>query len=621
MNNVSQSILHILHGAAGAFQKFPAAIICALAFAIVTMVRIQLDWPQQEAYNFLFNCLHWALALGSIFSLAAITGAQSRYNHSRALLLANLLGLGAAAITFLALYLFGGADPTQTEYRYTVLTGIAVSRISVAILLSFIAFIILAAYPEDQSDVSRSLFMTIKAFFIAVFYGIVIMSGVSGVAGAIEALLYHGMSEKVYMYIGTLTGFLAFTIFVGYFPDFRKGHLDKHREAAQKQPRFVEILCEYILIPIVLALTFVLLLWAAKTILSGMQASFIQLSGIATAYTFSGILLHVLVTHYATGPAKFYRRYYPVAALIILVFEAWALLIQLQKVSLQMDSYSFIVIWVIASTSAVLLLLRQAKAHLPIAILICAIAFISVLPVVGYHALPVTAQVNRLETLLVNQGMLKDNRLIPTANTPEPAVRESITDAVIYLAYAENAKLPVWFDKELAESNTFKNQLGFEQTWPKPENFDSRNYMGTYLILPLEAIDISDYRWAFDMQTLAENSPEGSASVTVNGDRGRYRVNWKANMRIGIPTLRVELDDRVIIEQDMNSYLDRITQTFPPGRQQSKQATLEDMSLRLETPEVTALLVFRNINISTDPYADTIHYYLNLSALYFKENP
>ncbi len=621
MNNFSKSILRILHGAAGAFQKFPAAIACAFAFAIVTMVRIQLDWPQQEAYNFLFNCLHWAFALGSILSLAVITGAQSRYNESGALLLANLLGLVTAAVTFLALYFFGGTDPAQTEYRYTVLSGLAASRVGTAILISFITFIIMAAYPKDQSDVARSLFMTIKAFFIALLYGTMIMSGVSGVAGAIEALLYQEMNEKVYLYICTFAGFLAFAIFVGYFPDFRKSQLDENRQAAQKQPRFVEILCEYILIPIVLALTVVLLLWAVKTMLGGMRVSFIQLSSIATAYTFSGILVHVLVTHYETGPAKFYRQFYPVAALVILAFEAWALLIQLQKVSLQMNSYFFIVIWMIALASVVLLLLQQAKAHLPIAILTCAMAVISVLPVVGYHALPVTAQVIRLETLLVNHGMLKDNQLIPTADEPEVAVRESITDAVNYLAYAEDAKLPVWFDKELAQNNTFKNKLGFEQTWPKPENPYPRGYIGTSLILPLEAVDISNYRWAFDMQTLAENNKEGIASAMVNGDRGRYRINWTVNMQVGIPTLKIELDDRVILEQDMNPYLDRVTKAFPPGMQEPTQATLEDMSLKLETPEVTALLVFRNIDINADPYADTIHYYLNLSSLYLKENP
>lgn len=620
MNVFSRSISKIFKGAAKAFQTFPAAIGNALAFAIVTMIRIQLDWPQQEDYNFLFNCLHWAFALGAIFSLAAITAAKSRYNHARAFQIANLLGVIAAVMTFLALYLLGGTNPVGAESRFAVVSGLALTRVAVALLVSFLSFIILAGYPKDQSNFASSFFMTQKAFFIALIYGLVIMGGTSGVAGAIEALLYHDMNEKVYMYLATLSGFLAFTIFVGYFPDFRKGQIDKHREVAQNQPRFVEVLFEYIMIPIVLALTVVLLLWAGKTVIGGMGASFVLLSGIATAYTTYGIWLHVMVSHYETGLAKFYRRVYPIVALVILAFEAWALIIQLQKSGLKMTEYFFIVIWIIALASAVLLLFKKDKAYPVIAALICAMAVFSVLPGVGYHALPVTNQVNRLENLLVSQGMLKDGQLIPAATEPDLAVRESITDAVSYLAHTEDAKLPDWFDKRLSQSATFKAQLGFDQIWPKAEGIlgNGSNTMGISVILAPEAIDISDYRWALNMQPYA--GKEG-ASVTLKGDRGSYHIYWTGNNQTGIPNLKIELGNRVILDQNMNAYIDKLSTSFPAGHAEPSVATLEDMSLKLETQELSVLLVFSNVEMYVDPTQDRINYYLNLNALYLNEKP
>jgi hypothetical protein len=619
MNAFTRSISQISKGAVKAFQTFPAAIASALAFAIVTMIRIQLDWPQQEAYNFLCNSLHWAFALGAVFSLAVITAAQSRFNEARAFLIANLLGAAVVAATFLMLYLFGGTDSTQAASRVVSVSGLAASRVSVAILVSFIAFIILAGYPKDQSDFVRSFFMTQKALLIALIYGGVIMAGTSGVAGAFQALLYREMSVKVYEYIGTLVGFLTFTIFVGYFPDFRKGQIDEHREEAQKQPRFVEILFEYIMIPIALALTAVLLIWTGKIIVTGSWPVFLQLSGIATGYAVGGIWLHVLVTYNESGLAKFYRRFYPFAALVILAFEAWALLIQLSKSGLKMTEYSFILIWIIALAAAVLLLIMKAKAHPVIAALVCALAVFSVLPVVGYQALPVTSQVNRLENLLVSQGMLKGDQLVPAASAPELAVRESITDAVNYLAYAKDAKLPAWFDKRLGESNVFKTKLGFEQTWPKPEDpfvTGTGGYKGTSLMLLPGAIDISDYRWVVNLQQEKEKS-----SVTFEGDKGSYRINWTVTPPTGIPVLKIELDDRVILEQDMNAYIDQVSAAFPPGQAGPTQATFKDMSLQLETPEVTVLLLFSNININVDSRQDIINYWLNLSALYLKEKP
>ena len=619
MKNVfAQSISQILQGAVKAFRTFPAAIASALGFTIVTMIRIQLDWPQQEAYNFLFNCLHWSFALGAVFSLAAITAAKSRYEGETAFKMANLLSAAVVAATFLLLYLFGASVAAMDSTRYVTVSGLAASRVGVAMLVSFIAFILLAAQPKEQSDFERSLFMTQKAFFIAMIYGLVIMGGTMAVAGAFQTLIYKEMSEKVYQYIMTLVGFLAYTIFLGYFPDFRKGMIDAKREIAQKQPRFVEVLFEYIMIPIMIALTVVLLVWAGRTVMAGQDASFIQLSSIATSFAVSGIWLHIMVTGRESGLAKFYRRFFPFAALLILAFEAWALKVELDQFGLKMASYSFAVIWIIAVASAVLLIAMKAKSHAVIALITCVMAVFSVLPVVGYNVLPVTAQVNRLDKLLTSQGILQGEKLVPVTIEPDKSVREKITDAVNYLAFSEDAKLPAWFDKKLSESDTFKAKLGFEQTWPAPDNQGGAgNYTGTYLNLPNGAVDISGYRWVIKMQNFQSDS---TATATIKGDKGVYKITWIANQKSGsIPKLKIELDNRIILEQDMNDFVSRITAKYPPGQSAATEATFDDMSLKLEAPEVSVMLVFNNIEINVDKQQDVINYYLNLSEMYIKE--
>ena len=607
MNSFTRSITNIFGGAVRAFETFPAAILSALAFAIVTVIRIQLDWPAQEPYNFLFNCLHWTFALGAVFSMAAITIAQSRFNNKNAFLTANLIGAAVTVIAFLMLYFLGEAH-TDITARYAIISTLAVARVGAAILVSFLVFIVIAAYPKEQSDFARSFFMTHKALFIALIYGIVMMAGASGVAGAVQALLYHEMSGKVYMYLGTLTGFLAFTIFLGYFPDFRKGVMDEHREIAQKQPRFIEILFSYIIIPILFALTLVLFLWSGRTVLTGTWPEFIRLAGIATAYSSIGLWLHIMVTHHESGLAKFYRRFYPFAALIILAFEAWALSVQLGKYGLKTTEYWFILVWVITVIAAVLLLKLKAKAHHLIIALICAVAVFSVLPFVGYHSLPVTAQVNRLEKLLSSQGMLENSKLIPATTEPELSVRESITDAVYYLSYAEDAKLPRWFNKNLNEHDAFKTGFGFEPVRPK-SNDGAVDYLGTSLYLKPDAIDISDYKWGIHLQGDKEK---------ITGDKGVYTINWIINSD-GIPTLKVDLDDRVILEKDMNGYIDEITAKYPPGQQTGPiEASLEDMSLRLENQEVAVLLIFNNVQINVDPLGDRINYWMDLDMIYLK---
>ena len=632
MNTMIRSITKSLTGGVQAFKTFPAAIGCALAFAIVTVIRIQLDWPQQEPYNFLFNCLHWSFALGAIFSLMTITGAQSRYNKPKAFLTANIMGVVAAGITFVLLYMFGSTDPNFVESRFAMISALSIARVSMVMLVSYLTFVVLAGVQAENNhmseakeknlkvkyDFAKSFFMSHKAFFIALIYGAVMMVGSSGVAGAVQALIYNDMSSKVYMYIATVVGFLVFTIYIGYFPDFRMGSLDEHREVAQKQPRFVEILFGYIMVPIVLALTIVLFIWAGRTIMGGTGASFIRLSSIAASYTIGGIWLHIMVTHHESGVAKFYRRVYPLAALVILGFEAWALINQLGKSGLKITEYTFIIIWIIAATGAVLLLLMKNKAHPVIVAITCGLAIISVLPIIGYHSLPVSAQVSRLETLLVSEEMLVDDKLVAAAAEPELAVREGITDSVDFLANADSARLPVWFNRDVRDSLTFKKTFGFDQVFPKEDIYGPPSgFMGTSLYLKAQALDISEYRWMFNPQ---EQYDKGQSFITVDGEKGTYKIYWNTTSKDGIPVLEIQLNDKVILNKDMKEYIDVISEKFPPGDTGApKQANLDDLSLKLESEEINVLLVFSNVEINIDPRNDVINYWIALNSLYMAE--
>lgn len=619
MNVYRRSVSDILRGAGESFRTFPAVIACAFAFAVVTMVRIHLDWPEQEAYNFLFNCLHWSFALGAIFSLASITAAHSRFNSTGAFAAANILGAVAAAVTFVSLYLFGAEDTGAKLVRAVRVSDLAEARVGAAMAVSFLIFIVLAGYPKRQSDFARSFFMTHKAFFIALIYGVVIMSGASGVAGAVQALLYRDMSEKVYMYIATIVGFLAFAIFVGYFPDFRQGSLGRGRETAQKQPRFIEILFEMIMVPIMIAMTVVLLAWSGRTILTATWPVFSRLASIATGYAFAGIWLHVMVTKGETGPAKIYRRFYPVTALVILAFEAWAIVVQLGVSGLKTTEYYFIITWIVAVAASLLLLLMKEKSHEIIVAIICVMTVVAVMPVVGYHALPVSAQVSRLENILMEEGMFEDGRIVPAEEEPDRAVREAITDAVDYLDRAEDAALPEWFEERLAEKQGFTETFGFERVWPERDDYYdgySDSSMRTSVQLSAEPVNISGYEWAFgDFMKIGSKEP-----ISLEGSRGTYRIYWENDPSEEVPSLTIALNDETILERDMNDFIDRVTEDYPPNnRFESVEVPVEYMSWVMETPEVKVLFVFEQVEITVYVEDDRINYWFYPEALYFLE--
>jgi len=327
------------------------------------------------------------------------------------------------------------------------------------------------------------------------------------------------------------------------------------------------------------------------------------------------------VTHNTSNLAKFYRRFYPFAALLILAFEAWALIVQLNRFGMKSVEYSFLLMWIVSVAAVVLLIIRKDKAHVLIALLVSAAALVAVLPLVGYHSLPVRSQISRLENLLVSENILRDGTLVPAAAEPDRTVREAITDSVTFLAYAENAKLPAWFDDQLGQPAAFKDKLGFEQIWPDPEDYFGeapQEVMGVSLMLANGAFEIEDYRWAVKLQNVEGKVP-GSAVTVVEGDRGTYKINWIVDSMSGMPTLEIMLNDQVILEESMRAYFDRISGSYELSPRAYNEGSLEEMSHKLESPEIEVLLVFNNIDFNVNVKEDQMHYWINLDMMYMRE--
>ncbi|MGE4276679.1 MAG: DUF4153 domain-containing protein [Lawsonibacter sp.] len=615
MGTIFQSVIRVFKGSFMALKRYPASIGCAVAFSIVTMIRIQLDWQQQRPYQFLFNCLHWSLALGAIVSLTAILFASSRFDSKKAFVLANLFGILVTTASFALLFLF--ARSNTAEYQYATITNIARIRISVLIFVSLILFILFASVQESRMEFDLALFMTEKAFFISLIYGVIIFAGASGVASAVEYLIYNNMSQKVYMYLGTLSGLIGYTLFVGYFPDFTKGVADPKRNQAQLQPRFIEVLFSYIMIPIVLTLTFVLLIWTVRTVLTGMDVRFIQLYSIASAYTIGGLWLHAMTIRNEASLAKVYRIVYPFASFVILIFEAWAVISQFLDTGLKTTEYIFILIWILAFTGSILILTKKIRAHAWIALTACMLAIISILPVIGYQALPVSAQINRLETLLVSQGMLNDNTLSPAKTTPEEPVRIAITDAVEFLLDRREAKLPVWFDPDVINRNSFEAVFGFEQVWPKQDDYENpvTDYKGIHMSLGTTAIPIDDYDWVVRTQ----NDRKDPSSMSFTGKNGEYIIDWNVETETKAPEIRIVLNDQVVVEQSLDHYFNELTSQYGVGIYRELVGDLDDMSISFETPSFDALLVLDYVDFSFSTSSDEVHYWVEPYALYLKE--
>lgn len=142
--------------------------------------------------------------------------------------------------------------------------------------------------------------------------------------------------------------------------------------------------------------------------------------------------------------------------------------------------------------------------------------------------------------------------------------------------------------------------------------------MSTSLYREQVAVDVSNYNWAVSFQEYYEKNQEGG--ITVKGKRGMYDIYWTYTPPDNLPDLKIMLNSRTIIEDDLNTYIDKIIEKYPPGNMESSQKVpLDDMSIKFETPEVEVMLVLRDLSISLDTREDRINYWINPDALYIRE--
>lgn len=608
MKDFKIAIQEVVKRAANSFYNFPASVFSAIIIAIVAFIRIEMDYDVEEPYRFLFNSIQLAFVFAAVFSMTLVALKQTeRVKTSKNII--SIIGLVAGFVAFLLLYFLGGKLNNQ---GMSYLTDISIARISVAIFISIILFIYTIAKKDNIKGFPNSFFITHKAFVISVIYGLVMMIGISGVLGAFQTLVYRNMSNNLYQYLAVIIGFLTYAIFLGYFPIFKNKEENEDNEE-DHQPKFIVVLFDYILVPIIIALTLVLFSWSARVLIEGIDVSFNQLSSIATSYVLVGIWLHIMVANHESGIAKFYRKAYPFSAILILLFEGWALIVQLAEFGLKTTEYFFILLWIFAAISVALLIFHKKQSYRKIAIIASIISLLAVLPFIGYHTLPLKIQINGLEKMLIKEELLVENTLVKREGEIDEKSKIYITEAVDFISYSREGEKPEWFADDLSNDNVFEDVFGFKKTYNYEFYPGQGEYFSTNISLTTQAIDISDYDLSIN---IGYNKNDKTSSSFIK-DGKQFEIEWDSMGR-DIPKVSLRSGEEVIIEKNMEEFLTEIEKKYPPSDYTEVEASLEDMSLMIKTDEISMLLVFNTINIYNDINQGRKDYYMDLNSIYVK---
>ena len=616
MGAVRKAILNTLQGALTAYLRFPAAMLSATALALLTSIRIADNtiWATVQ-----FDRWQMALAVTALISLAWTAGLQSGLDKSSSGTLSlktglvSLTGLLALIPMVLLIQPLDGRIPQLTITRVIAVGGIAI-----------LALVLAISYKQSQTDFNKRFFMLHKAFFIALLYMLVVMGGSNFIAFAVETLLLNTMSSDVYQHLTTWSGFLGFAFFLGNLPDLRRSADPERVQISQKQPRFIEVLFVFVMVPIMLVLSLVLLIWALRMLVTGQWPMFAQLASIFTGFILFGIWLNIMIADNPHGLAKFFRRIYPILALIFLAVEAVAIVRQIRLVGIRGGEYAAAALWLFGLTAAVFFLIRPVRLNHLTAWTAALVILLSILPATGYDDITFRSQLTRLEQVLTENGMLSGGQVTAATqdNLPSKDDQILITEATSYLlSIDDRGRLPGWFPGNNYDYDRFLSTYGFQQRWSF-DDYDTPgpgSGRGAWVGRETGTVDLTGYDLA--LSTAMEKDQISQEFTTA---RGSYQFEWQLNYEFGgdnmIPLVTLRRDSQVLIEQDLTEYIttigDQIRQM--ESFEYENRLPVEQMQLELEGEDVRLLLVFEAIEMNWDEN-DQVRAYPIVSGVYFGE--
>lgn len=608
MKNFKELVKKLLNDSGKAFSRFPVSILSAVIISLVAILKIYMEPIIDSSTNILFDSIQLSFLLAAVFTMAAVAYAETTdIKQKEAFLFANISGIIIALTSFVLLYFFGtivGSDGIET------LSIIATARVIALTIASAIAFVIIISKARKINNFSDAFFITNRAFITSTIYGIVIIVGVFGVLGSFEALIYNDLNYKVYQYLAVVVGFLVYLIFLGYFPSFKDDVENERIKDVVEQPRFIFVLLDYILVPIMLALTIVLLIWSARVMFSGINVSFNELSSITTSYVIIGIWLHIMVSKHETKLADLYKLAYPLSALFVLGFEAWALFVQVSKFGFRTVEYSFTMIWIFAMISIILMLIQKFKAYRKIALTAVVVSIVWIMPIIGYQDFTFNSQVNRLEKILIKEQLLVENKIVKTNKEIDKVSKNTITNVIDFIYYSEKKNKPVWYSDRLTDNTVFKDTFGFDKSYNYGDNFDEA--ISHSLSINSDLFDIKDYSYAIAITYQSE------PLVVFEGQTKSYEISWTTQSQNN-PKIRVKSANKLIVEKELESYLNSLMTSYPFDQNYNIEVPAKDMSLEIEAEDISILIIFSSVDFYQSSPQDKAEYFFNIQGIYIKE--
>lgn len=603
MMKVADGLRNLYRGMEHSISRFPLTLVLLVMSTLLNSIMIESSEVEFQDYIYTLLVGAFLAAVGQLIYERFFKPPRARY-----------ILMGVALLLTVGFYFL---IRVNSPFDIIVSTKTIVTLFALAI-----AFIWIPTIENDSVPFYQSFLSAFKAFFITLVFTGVLTLGISAIFYATDYLLFD-INDRILSHLLGIVGFLFapmyFLSMTPLYPGQEIDLQDLDNENARvllmnrqfSVPRFLEVLLSYIVIPLIVVYTLILL---AYVILNFTQEFWTDnlLEPLLVSYAIVVIVVLILSYNLDNKLADFFRKVFPKILLPIVVFQTLASILKIQEMGVTHGRYYVIMFGIFAIIAAILFSFFQPKYHGWLAAILLVLSFISIVPPIDAFTVSKSTQINLLEEKLSENNMLENNEIVPNSNVPEED-KIAITQAATYIEQMGYDPEVTYWPGNLEIYNNFYDVFGFNLTYPEDS---ATQYAGEYAFLNEDEVFLINIE-SFDIM-LSQSLYHTFGDTTDAIDRESFVVD-NATYYIDdeviddYQTLFVlDENDNELIRLETEDIFNHIFKEPVDSADNFIPLTVEDATMEVENERVRMRIVVSHIERTPENYMMTFYWLIEM---------
>lgn len=424
---------------------------------------------------------------------------------------------------------------------------VALVKTLVLVFALFIAFVWIPSIGNPKVGFHQSFLAAVKAGLVTVLFSGVLLLGIGAIFGAVNQLLFEvdfrffGHTTNV---IVSLFAPLYFLSLMPFYPGKgeslvpQEGWSKREEELAASfaVPRFLEILLLYIIIPLTVVYTVILLLYIVQNIGSAFWTNNL-LEPLLVSYAVVVILVFLLSCNLEHRIARLFQKVFPKILIPIVLLQTIASILRIGERGVTHGRYYVILFGVFATVAAIIFSFRPVRQNGLIVPVLLVLSAISLIPPIDAFTVARNSQVAFLERHLEQNGMLQNGEIIPN-EAISGGDKVAITRSVEYLDRLGYADDLAYLGPNFEVYSDFERTFGFPMMYdPEERPFEEgRHAVYDWFAYPSVPLEDADYFTRFTLQDIPGSKDE---PVEIQDGQGEVVYVLEAEPADSYYTLRL----------------------------------------------------------------------------------